>query len=140
MLEMATTKPPWSQYEGVRKTGYNACIHLYESNACIYLYDRLFARVMFDLVLLIPFDSAKVAAMFKIGNSKELPPIPEYLSEDGKNFVRLCLQRNPLQRPTAAQLLEHPFVKNAAPLERPIVSAETSDGPPTATNAARSLV
>ncbi|XP_010255322.1 PREDICTED: mitogen-activated protein kinase kinase kinase YODA-like [Nelumbo nucifera] len=80
VLEMATTKPPWSQYEGV-------------------------------------------AAMFKIGNSKELPAIPEHLSEEGKDFVRKCLQRNPLLRPTAAQLLEHPFVKNVAPLEKPIVES-----------------
>lgn len=59
-----------------------------------------------------------VAAMFKIGNSKELPAIPDHLSEEGKSFVRLCLQRNPTNRPTAAQLLEHPFVKNAAPFVR----------------------
>lgn len=59
----------------------------------------------------------KVAAMFKIGNSKDLPSIPDDLPEDGKDFVRLCLQRNPLHRPTAAQLLEHPFVKKAAPIE-----------------------
>ncbi|CAN6579104.1 unnamed protein product [Malus baccata var. baccata] len=85
VLEMATTKPPWSQYEGV-------------------------------------------AAMFKIGNSKELPEIPDHLSEDGKNFIRLCLQRNPLHRPTAAQLLEHPFVRNVAPPERTISSAEHSKG------------
>ncbi|BBN69328.1 Protein kinase superfamily protein [Prunus dulcis] len=87
VLEMATTKPPWSQYEGV-------------------------------------------AAMFKIGNSKELPGIPDHLSDDGKDFIRLCLQRNPLNRPIAAQLLEHPFVKNVAPLERTILSAEPSEGPP----------
>ncbi|KAK9983559.1 hypothetical protein SO802_033084 [Lithocarpus litseifolius] len=96
VLEMATAKPPWSQYEGV-------------------------------------------AAMFKIGNSKELPEIPDHLSEDGKAFVKLCLQRNPLYRPTAAQLLEHPFVKNAAPLERSILSADSSDAPLVNSNAVRSL-
>ncbi|KAK9080257.1 hypothetical protein SSX86_001933 [Deinandra increscens subsp. villosa] len=69
VLEMATTKPPWSQYEGV-------------------------------------------AALFKIGNSKELPVIPDHLSNEGKDFVRHCLQRDPLNRPTATQLLDHPFVKN----------------------------
>nr|GMD43272.1 mitogen-activated protein kinase kinase kinase YODA [Ipomoea batatas] len=79
VLEMATTKPPWSQYEGV-------------------------------------------AAMFKIGNSKELPAIPDHLSDEGKNFVRQCLQRNPHHRPTAAQLLDHPFVRNVAPIERAILS------------------
>nr|XP_017233538.1 PREDICTED: mitogen-activated protein kinase kinase kinase YODA-like [Daucus carota subsp. sativus] len=72
ILEMATTKPPWSQFEGV-------------------------------------------AAIFKIGHSKELPDMPQNLSDDGKDFIRRCLQRNPLDRPSAAQLLEHPFVKNAAP-------------------------
>jgi serine/threonine protein kinase len=85
VLEMATTKPPWSQYEGV-------------------------------------------AAMFKIGNSKELPAIPDHLSEDGKDFVRQCLQRNPSNRPTAAQLLEHRFVKNAAALERPIIGGGGGGG------------
>ncbi|KAK9724659.1 hypothetical protein RND81_05G090400 [Saponaria officinalis] len=84
VLEMATTKPPWSQYEGV-------------------------------------------AAMFKIGNGKELPAIPDHLSEDGKDFVKLCLRRNPLDRPSAAELLEHRFVKNAAPLERPVPAAEPTD-------------
>lgn len=96
VLEMATTKPPWSQYEGV-------------------------------------------AAMFKIGNSKELPAIPDTLSEEGKDFVRQCLQRNPLHRPTAAWLLEHPFIKNAAPLERPIFSADASDPSPAVANAMRTL-
>ena len=78
--------------------------------------------------------------MFKIGNSKELPAIPDHLSDEGKDFVRNCLQRNPLHRPTAAQLLDHPFVKNAAPLERPILSAEPSETLPTVTNAMRTLV
>ncbi|KAG6383339.1 hypothetical protein SASPL_156928 [Salvia splendens] len=43
VIEMATSKPPWSQYEGV-------------------------------------------AAMFKIGNSKELPTIPDHLSDEGKDL------------------------------------------------------
>ncbi|XAR71706.1 Mitogen-activated protein kinase kinase kinase [Bertholletia excelsa] len=84
VLEMATGKPPWSQYEWV-------------------------------------------AAMFKIRNSKDLPAIPDNLSNDGKDFVRQCLQRNPSNRPTAAQLLEHPFVNGAAPLEKPITGSELSD-------------
>ncbi|GFP88900.1 mitogen-activated protein kinase kinase kinase yoda [Phtheirospermum japonicum] len=81
VLEMATTKPPWSQYEGV-------------------------------------------AAMFKVGNSKELPEIPDHLSDEGKDFVMKCLQRDPSHRPTAAQLLEHPFVRNSCSLERSVPSAE----------------
>ncbi|KAI4351699.1 hypothetical protein L6164_006033 [Bauhinia variegata] len=84
VFEMATTKPPWSQFEGV-------------------------------------------AAMFKIGNSKELPAIPGHLSKEGKDFIRKCLQRNPQDRPSASELLNHPFVKCATPLERPIQSPEALD-------------
>lgn len=65
--------------------------------------------------------------MFKIGNSKELPTIPDHLSNEGKDFVRKCLQRNPQDRPSAHELLDHPFVKCAAPLERPIMGPEASD-------------
>ncbi|XP_034893067.1 mitogen-activated protein kinase kinase kinase 3 [Populus alba] len=71
LLEMATSKPPWSQYEGV-------------------------------------------AAIFKIGNSKDMPDIPDYLSNDAKSFIKLCLQRDPSARPTAFQLLDHPFIRDQA--------------------------
>ncbi|KAK9167189.1 hypothetical protein Scep_002380 [Stephania cephalantha] len=76
ILEMVTSKPPWSQYEGV-------------------------------------------AAIFKIGNSKDIPEIPDHLSNDLKNFLMLCLQREPSARPTAAQLLEHPFVRDQVALKVP---------------------
>nr|GMC63271.1 mitogen-activated protein kinase kinase kinase YODA-like [Ipomoea batatas]GMC68481.1 mitogen-activated protein kinase kinase kinase YODA-like [Ipomoea batatas] len=96
VLEMATSKPPWSQYEGV-------------------------------------------AAMFKIGNSKELPIIPEHLSDEGKDFIRQCLQREPRSRPTAAQLLDHPFVKNAVPPEKPVISSTQSDPPVAGMDGMKSL-
>lgn len=70
--------------------------------------------------------------MFKIGNSKELPAIPEHLSDDGKDFVRRCLQRNPSDRPSAAELLGHPFVKNAAILERHMSFYVPSEAMPSA--------
>ncbi|XP_058764982.1 mitogen-activated protein kinase kinase kinase 3-like [Vicia villosa] len=69
ILEMATSRPPWSQYEGV-------------------------------------------AAIFKIGNSKDMPEIPDHLSNDAKNFIKLCLHRDPATRPTAHMLLNHPFIRD----------------------------
>ncbi|KAL6974929.1 Mitogen-activated protein kinase kinase kinase 3 [Sarracenia purpurea var. burkii] len=69
IFEMATSKPPWSRFEGV-------------------------------------------AAIFKIGNSKDSPEIPDHLSNDAKSFLKLCLQRDPSARPTALQLLDHPFVRD----------------------------
>ncbi|PKA57127.1 Mitogen-activated protein kinase kinase kinase YODA [Apostasia shenzhenica] len=74
ILEMATSKPPWSQFEGV-------------------------------------------AAIFKIGNSKDIPDIPDSLSSEAKCFVKSCLQRDPLSRPTAAQLMNHPFVRDQAAIK-----------------------
>jgi serine/threonine protein kinase len=62
----------------------------------------------------------QIAAMFKIGNSKELPPIPDHLSEEGKDFIRQCLQRDPSNRPTAVELLQHSFIRSASPLENSV--------------------
>ena len=78
--------------------------------------------------------------MFKIGNSKELPTIPDHLSNDGKDFVKRCLKRNPRDRPSANELLDHPFVKCAVPLERPILGPEASDSVPGVAQGAKSPV
>ncbi|CAH8316018.1 unnamed protein product [Eruca vesicaria subsp. sativa] len=51
------------------------------------------------------------AAMFKV--MRDSPPIPESMSPEGKDFLRLCFQRNPAERPTASMLLEHRFLKNS---------------------------
>ncbi|KAE8676549.1 Mitogen-activated protein kinase kinase kinase YODA [Hibiscus syriacus] len=53
-----------------------------------------------------------VAAIFKIGNSTDMPEIPDHLSSEAKSFIRLCLQREPSTRPTALQLLDHPFIND----------------------------
>ncbi|CAG7902244.1 unnamed protein product [Brassica rapa] len=51
------------------------------------------------------------AAMFKV--MRDSPPVPESMSPEGKEFLRLCFQRNPAERPTASILLEHRFLKNS---------------------------
>lgn len=78
--------------------------------------------------------------MFKIGNSKELPAIPDSLSREGQEFVRLCLQRSPAHRPTAAQLLEHPFVQDAPRVASCDDPLSNSDLLPSTTSGIRSLV
>nr|XP_011458758.1 PREDICTED: mitogen-activated protein kinase kinase kinase 1-like isoform X2 [Fragaria vesca subsp. vesca] len=48
-------------------------------------------------------------AFFKIAMG-ELPHVPHFLCKEARDFIHQCLQVNPNNRPTAAQLLCHPFV------------------------------
>lgn len=55
-----------------------------------------------------------VAAMFKIGKAKSAPPIPEdtlpLISAAGRQFIDACFEIDPEKRPTADELLSHPFL------------------------------
>ncbi|KAJ6420565.1 hypothetical protein OIU84_027995 [Salix udensis] len=42
------------------------------------------------------------------------PVVPDYLSDTLKDFINQCLQPDPNQRPTAADLLAHPFVNESS--------------------------
>lgn len=50
--------------------------------------------------------------MFHIGIATQHPPLPEkgQLSELGIDFVEKCLDIDPLKRPTAGELMEHPWI------------------------------
>ncbi|CAA0809917.1 Mitogen-activated protein kinase kinase kinase 1 [Striga hermonthica] len=63
-----------------------------------------------------------MAALYRIGKG-ERPEIPESLSNDARDFILTCLQVDPSSRPTAVQLLDHPFVKRPLP---PLSSGFTS--------------
>ncbi|KAJ8486449.1 hypothetical protein OPV22_018934 [Ensete ventricosum] len=51
-----------------------------------------------------------VAALHRVGFSSDVPNPPGWMSEAGKDFLDKCLRRDPRERWTAEQLLEHPFV------------------------------
>ncbi|KAL4327824.1 hypothetical protein HN51_035087 [Arachis hypogaea] len=55
--------------------------------------------------LLDPF-----CVLYHIAYSGEVPEIPWFLSEEGKDFLGKCLRWNPEERCTATQLLNHPFL------------------------------
>ena len=50
--------------------------------------------------------------MFHIGVATQHPPLPEpgQLSEMGIDFIRQCLTIDPVQRPTAVELMDHPWM------------------------------
>ncbi|KAF7827945.1 mitogen-activated protein kinase kinase kinase 17 [Senna tora] len=57
--------------------------------------------------------------LIRIGMGDELPEIPDELCEDGRDFVRKCLVKDPSKRWTAEMLLKHPFVANEALMMSP---------------------
>ncbi|GLT56272.1 hypothetical protein SLA2020_293240 [Shorea laevis] len=63
----------------------------------------------------------EVAALFYIGTTKSHPPIPEHLSAEAKDFLLKCLQKEPILRPSAAELLKHPFVAGENEESTPVV-------------------
>ncbi|GLT84985.1 hypothetical protein SLE2022_031890 [Rubroshorea leprosula] len=61
----------------------------------------------------IPYSHLEcMQALFRIGRG-EPPPVPDTLSNDGRDFILKCLQVNPNNRPTAAELLHHSFVRRS---------------------------
>jgi len=49
-------------------------------------------------------------AMIKIVSESGPPPIPEDISEEAKDFLRLCFERDASKRATAIQLQVHPWL------------------------------
>ncbi|KAG2401418.1 Mitogen-activated protein [Vigna angularis] len=52
----------------------------------------------------------EVSALFYIGTTKSHPPIPDHLSAEAKDFLLKCFHKEPDLRPSASELLQHPFI------------------------------
>ncbi|ORY91228.1 hypothetical protein BCR43DRAFT_480028 [Syncephalastrum racemosum] len=53
----------------------------------------------------------QIAALYNLGCHKS-PDIPEMISPDAKDFLQRCFLIDPSERPTAAELLQHPFCQS----------------------------
>eukprot|EP00929_Paragymnodinium_shiwhaense_P059777 TRINITY_DN29916_c0_g1_i1.p1 TRINITY_DN29916_c0_g1~~TRINITY_DN29916_c0_g1_i1.p1 ORF type:complete len:877 (-),score=133.03 TRINITY_DN29916_c0_g1_i1:85-2715(-) len=93
---------PWMAPEVIQQTGYGRRSDVW-SLGCVVI-EMATARH--------PWGSLDnpVAAMMKIGMSKETPPLPDSVSDVCKDFIKQCTQRDKTLRPTASMLLQHPFV------------------------------
>ena len=51
-----------------------------------------------------------IQMLVKLAKTSEVPQLPEDLSSEAKEFLSLCLQRDPTSRPTVSQLLATNFI------------------------------
>ncbi|KAK4481274.1 hypothetical protein RD792_012158 [Penstemon davidsonii] len=105
----------WMAPEVVRSRGYGLPADIW-SLGCTVL-EMLTRRFPYSNMECMP-------ALFRIGRG-ERPPIPDSLSSDARDFILTCLQVDPSLRPTAAQLLDHPFVKRPLTLSSGTTSPHT---------------
>lgn len=85
-----------------KKQGYSAKVDIW-SLGCVVL--EMFAGQR-------PWSNeAVISAIYKIGKTKLAPPIPEDVSEEAKDFLKQCFITDSEMRPTAEELLKHPFMK-----------------------------
>ncbi|KAL6592616.1 hypothetical protein ACP70R_049291 [Stipagrostis hirtigluma subsp. patula] len=61
-----------------------------------------------------PMFADPIALLRHVALSGEVPEPPQWLSEECKDFLARCFRRDPRERWTAEQLLEHQFVATAA--------------------------
>ncbi|TMW65815.1 hypothetical protein Poli38472_003580 [Pythium oligandrum] len=69
------------------------------------------------------FDS-QIALLYYIANLSELPSLPEDLSDSARSFITACCAIDPTMRPSAEELLLHPFVNGSSHF--PTVRAATA--------------
>ncbi|KAI9323532.1 hypothetical protein BX666DRAFT_1887848 [Dichotomocladium elegans] len=91
----------WMAPEVVKGSTYSAKIDIW-SLGCTVIEMLTGSHPWLDLNML--------AALYNLGKY-QAPPLPEGASESAKDFLTMCFTINPEDRPTAADLLVHPFVR-----------------------------
>jgi Ras GTPase-activating-like protein IQGAP2/3 len=59
------------------------------------------------------FNLPPLSALYHIAESDEMPPFPKDITEDLTDFLKQCFERDPTKRPTAEDLLSHPWIETA---------------------------
>lgn len=74
----------------------------------------------------------KRAIMYHIGVAIQHPPLPEpgQLSDLGINFIKQCLTIDPMKRPSATELMDHPWMLEIREVLMSYEEAEMATSPP----------
>jgi serine/threonine protein kinase len=99
--QTAIGSPYWMAPEVVTHSGYGRKADIWSLGCCII--EMATAKTPWD-------GMSPMAACFQIGEGNSLPATPTTLSENARDFLSLCLQRDPTKRPTAEELLSHKWV------------------------------
>ncbi|KAH9616809.1 hypothetical protein KSS87_019966, partial [Heliosperma pusillum] len=81
-----------------------------------------------ELLTCVPpyYDLQPMPALFRIVQD-EHPPIPDGLSADMSDFLRLCFKKDARQRPDAKMLLSHPWIQNYRRILQPSLPSSDAD-------------
>lgn len=88
--------------------------------------------VNYTYLLVFPGGWATRTIMYHIGVATQHPPLPEHdqLSELGINFIKECLCVDPTTRPTAFELMDHPWMLDFRKALQTYEETEMSKSPP----------
>ncbi|XP_038606810.1 mitogen-activated protein kinase kinase kinase 19 [Tachyglossus aculeatus] len=103
-LRSAHGTPYWMAPEVIRESGYGRKSDIWSVGCTV-----------FEMATGLPplASMGRVAAMFYIGAHQGLmPPLPGRFSQDAADFMHLCFTRDQHARPSAMELLKHPFLES----------------------------
>ena len=95
---------PWMAPEVIKQKGYGRKADIW-SLGCVAL-EMLTAKKPWDT------DNNHISFMMQIATDGNIPEIPEDLSQEAKDFLLSCFQRDPSCRKSAKELLEHGFLRS----------------------------
>ncbi|CAN7137478.1 unnamed protein product [Brassica rapa subsp. narinosa] len=75
-----------------------------------------------------------VSVLYRVGYSGETPELPCLLTEEAKDFLKMCFKREAKERWTATQLLNHPFLISKPDIEPVLGSGLVSSSPTSVTD------
>lgn len=71
----------------------------------------------------------QLSAMYHIAETTEPPPFPENISEELRDFLTKCFERDPMKRPSAVELLNHKWLSKARQRRGTVSSYDNQPNP-----------
>lgn len=96
---------PWMAPEVMKQSGYGRKADIWSLGCCVI--EMISGKLPWDGV------EDQVMLMMNMVIYSQSPEIPKTASVQAKDFISKCLDRDPAKRPSASDLLNHPFVNKS---------------------------